>query len=142
MFVYVNVIENITAYFGENDMDFFLLNLLHSITAFEALHDIFIYFFILFAMYQYHGKLPYQKRNKASRFPFMLCFTLMTLYALSNVSHKEIRFMSAMFPLYGISTGLLVMKLSNLVPTKLGKMVFMRIVIFYVIARECMQTTP
>ena len=66
MFVYVNVIEDITAFFGVCNMDFFLYNFEHFIVAFASLHDTFVFFFCVFAMYQVHGKLPYQKRNQAS----------------------------------------------------------------------------
>jgi succinate dehydrogenase hydrophobic anchor subunit len=83
MFVYINVIENLTAYFGVCDADFFLKNLEHFIVSFSALHNVFVFAFCAFAVYQVHGKLPYQQVNGVTNFPFMLAFSLITLYALS-----------------------------------------------------------
>lgn len=51
MFVYVNVIEDITAYFGVCNTDFFLYNFSDYIVAFATLHDPFVFFFCVFAMY-------------------------------------------------------------------------------------------
>ena len=55
MFVYVNVIEDITAYFGVCDMDFFLINFEHYITTFQSIHHILVLFFCLFGMFQANG---------------------------------------------------------------------------------------
>lgn len=59
MFVYINVIEDITAYFGREANNFYLEGLEHSITVFATLYDLFIFGFFLFAMYQCFGKLPF-----------------------------------------------------------------------------------
>ena len=142
MFVYVNVIEDITAYFGVCNMDFFLFNFEHFIVAFATLHDSFVFFFCVFAIYQVYGKLPYQKRNKASKFPFMLCFSVITLYALSNVSHKEERFMSAIFPCFAISSSFFFMKVSNAIRNKTLKVIVMKCFILFWIFKECKQLIP
>jgi hypothetical protein len=59
MFVYVNVVEDITAYFGVCDMNFFIKNFEHFIVSWSLMHDILVFAFCMFAMYQVHGKLPY-----------------------------------------------------------------------------------
>ena len=96
----------------------------------------------MFAIYQVYGKLPYQKRNKASKFPFMLCFSVINLYALSNVSHKEMRFLSAIFPFFAISTSFFVMKISNGIRNKTLKVIVMKCFLLYWIAKECKQLIP
>ena len=45
----------------------------------------------------------------------MLCFSLITLLALSNVSHKEERFMSAIFPQFAITFSFFIMQLGSLI---------------------------
>ena len=83
MFVYINVIENLTSYFGVCNMDFFLKNFEHFIVAFSAMHNTLIFSFCTFSVYQMHGRLPYQKVNGVTKFPFMMAFSVITLYALS-----------------------------------------------------------
>jgi hypothetical protein len=50
--------------------------------------------------------------------------------------------MSAIFPLFAVSTSFLFIKISDAMPTPRVKMVFMRIFITFYMFKECMQVVP
>ena len=72
----------------------------------------------------------------------MMAFSVMTLLALSNVSHKEERFMSAIFPLFAVTTSFFLMKVEAIIPKGKARRVIMRGFITFLIYKECTQMIP
>ena len=66
MFIYINVVENITKYFGEEVPYFFLMHFEHYMTAYETMHFFMIFYFSFFTIHQMNGTLPKQKKNLIS----------------------------------------------------------------------------
>ena len=50
--------------------------------------------------------------------------------------------MSAIFPLFAITWSFLFIKISDMVPTKVVKIIFMRVFIFVYLFKECLQLVP
>ena len=67
----------------------------------------------LFTMFQLDGKL---RSKSIERFPFFLVFIFCNLYVLSCVPHKEQRFMTSIFPIFGILWSFATLKISGLLP--------------------------
>ena len=72
----------------------------------------------------------------------MLVFSIITLIALSHVSHKEERFMSAIFPLFAVSTSFFALKLYSAIPVKPVKTVIMKILVLFWAFKEMKQIVP
>jgi len=51
MFIYINVVENITKYFGEEVPYFFLMHFEHYMTAYETMHFFLIVYFSFFTIH-------------------------------------------------------------------------------------------
>jgi hypothetical protein len=58
MFVYVNVVEDITRYFGVEVTYYFFMHFVHQVTAYETLHFFLIFYFAFFTIHQMNGTLP------------------------------------------------------------------------------------
>jgi hypothetical protein len=86
-FVYVNVLENISRFFGLESWFYYIQELPVFITQVNQFFYLTLFGMALLIVYQAHGRLP--GRARMSRFPFLVPFIALNLYVLMSVGHKE-----------------------------------------------------
>lgn len=101
-FVYINVVDNLSKFFGEAIGAYYLQQLPDFICVLSPYSKLVLFGFCLFTMYQVNGMLLIQRTQKYSNAPCFLIFFASNLLVLSNVDHKEQRFMAQLFPLFGL----------------------------------------
>ena len=121
-FVNVNVVENISKYFGTSPWYFYLQEFPEFIMSLDGMNTALLGFSILTIIQVNRGELP----------SFAL-FTVASFLVLTGIPHKEQRFMTAIFPLFIISWGYLWSKITNILP--FVKKVF-RIIFMIYVAKE------
>lgn len=108
-FVHVNVVENISQFFGTDPWFYYIQELPEFLSALDGLHTA-NFGLCMLTVYQLNGRLP------SVRFPFILVFIAANLLILSTVEHKEQRFMSSIFPFYALSWAFFWLKMAQLLP--------------------------
>ena len=104
-FLKLNVVDNISKYFGIMPWHEYIENLQTHLISNVYLFEIMLVGFCLFAVMQINGEMPFKvskSERKASRFPSIPIFVVTNLFVLSLIPHKETRFMSQITPLFAI----------------------------------------
>ena len=139
-FVHVNVVLGLSDRFGVEPWFYYLKELPNFLSSLDG-DLISLFGFALFTVYQINGSLHMGSRRatrknaeEVQRFPFFVPFVVGNLYVLSSVGHKEQRFMTQLFPIFGIFWSYFFLKLSYLLPrTPFFKWLIKAILIIYTI---------
>ena len=103
-FLYINVVENLSRYFGEEAGNFYIFELRNTmISSRRDIGQLTLLGFCFLTAYQFNGLLRVQRNSTFSRAPYLLLFAASNLLVLSGVGHKEPRFMAQLIPFFGLS---------------------------------------
>ena len=101
-FVYVNVVDNISKYFGEEPWHYYITELPLFLTQLECFYEVVILGLCLTTVYQINGRLPFDRPGGLTTFPYFVPYIFFNIFVLTLVGHKEQRFMTSIFPLFAI----------------------------------------
>ena len=82
-FVHVNVVENISKYFGTEVWFYYIHEIKGFVFANESLLPISMFGLCMYVVFQMNGEIG------KNRHPYLLTFLVSNLFVLSSVGHKE-----------------------------------------------------
>ena len=124
--MHVNVVENVSKYFGTNHWSFYLHEIPEFILELDGWNTALFGFCLITVVQMNNNKVPH-----------FILFSIATIAVLTGIGHKEQRFMTAVFPLFLIGWGYLWVWVTKLVP--MVKKVF-RLIFLYFMAIEIKMT--
>lgn len=124
------MVENLSKYFGTDPWSYYICEIQEFIMSLDGIKTAGFGLCWL-TVSQMSGKFKVGGESKPKTLPYFFIYIVTNIFILSNVGHKEQRFMTAIFPLFHVCWSFLIVKLIKIVPAL--KKIFRVIFLVYIV---------